>query len=373
MVRGSVHTDVVVVGGGPAGLAAAIAARLQGLRVVLADVFVPPIDKACGEGLMPDGVAALRALGVRPEEHEHAIFQGIRFVGLDGSADARFPSGQGIGLRRTVLHEALRRRADALGVEMKWGARVGGIAPGAVFIEREVVETKWIVGADGQNSRVREWAGLAGSSRKSFRVGLRRHFRVERWTDLVEVHWGSRGQAYVTPVADDEVCIAIISRDRHVNFDAAINGCPQLARNLRHAVPLDEIRGSATATCSLPSVITPGVALIGEASGSVDAITGEGMTLGFRQAVALGEALAEENLRRYAAAHRQIGRLPNLLGSAMLFMDRSDLFRNRALRALSRNPATFERLLALHLGEVSPLRFGMSGLATVGWQLLTAR
>ena len=58
------ETDVFVVGGGPAGLAAAIAARQRGFEVVVADSAQPPIDKACGEGLMPDGVAALARLGV---------------------------------------------------------------------------------------------------------------------------------------------------------------------------------------------------------------------------------------------------------------------------------------------------------------------
>ena len=366
-------TDVVCAGGGPAGLAAAIALRLRGLRVVLADTSVPPVDKACGEGLMPDGVAALRALGVFPEQHEHAIFRGIRFVGPKGCAEARFPSGYGMGMRRTVLHEALRRRAEAVGVEMKWGARVDGIARGAAFMNRQAIETKWIVGADGQNSRIREWSGLSRSSRKSFRIGLRRHFQVERWTDLVEVHWGHSGQAYVTPVAEDEVCVAVISRNRAIDFDTLIWECPQLARNLREAMPLDELRGSATATLHLKSVVTKDVALIGEASGSVDAVTGEGMTLAFRQAVKLSEAILSNDLRNYAAAHRQLGRLPNLLGNAMLFMDRSAGFRSRALNTLSKNPAIFERLLAIHLGEISRLEFGVFGLANLGWRLLASR
>ena len=372
MVGRSQPTDVLCAGGGPAGLAAAIALQLRGLHVVLADALVPPIDKACGEGLMPDGVATLRSLGVRPEQHEHAIFRGIRFIGAQGSAEAHFPSGHGIGMRRTVLHDALRQRATELGVELKWGARVNGIGPRAVFMNQEAIKTKWIVGADGQNSRIREWAGLSRRSRRSLRIGLRRHFRVERWTDLVEVHWGDSGQAYVTPVADDEICVAVISRNRHVDFDAIIAECPQLARNLGNAAPLDEIRGSATATLNLRSVIANGIALIGEASGSVDAVTGEGMTLAFCQAVQLSKAIASNNLSAYAAAHREIGRLPNLLGRAMLLMDRSAGFRRRALTSLCRNPAIFERLLAIHLGEVSPFEFGITGLATLGWGLLTA-
>ena len=58
-------TDVFIVGGGPAGLAAAIAARQRGLRVVVADGGHAPIDKACGEGLMPDALAELERLGIQ--------------------------------------------------------------------------------------------------------------------------------------------------------------------------------------------------------------------------------------------------------------------------------------------------------------------
>ncbi len=56
-------TDVFVVGGGPAGLAAAIAARQKGLQVILADGAEPPIDKPCGEGLLPESLAALQDWG----------------------------------------------------------------------------------------------------------------------------------------------------------------------------------------------------------------------------------------------------------------------------------------------------------------------
>ena len=56
-------TDVFVVGGGPAGLGCAIAARQHGLRVIVADSAQPPIDKACGEGLMPDSLEVLAQPG----------------------------------------------------------------------------------------------------------------------------------------------------------------------------------------------------------------------------------------------------------------------------------------------------------------------
>src|SRR5690348_5891232 len=94
-------TDVFVVGGGPAGLAAAIAARQHGLRVMVADRAQPPIDKACGEGLMPDSLEVLSRLGVSLECEtgrgcETGSFHGIRFVGPECSVAATFPLGRGL-------------------------------------------------------------------------------------------------------------------------------------------------------------------------------------------------------------------------------------------------------------------------------------
>ena len=121
-------TDVFVVGGGPAGLAAAIAARLKGFDVIVADAAQPPIDKACGEGLMPDSFAALRGLGVVLDDIEQSFpFRGIRFHGAGVSVAAAFPEGQGIGIRRTRLHGILIKRAQEAGVSLLWGTRVSGV------------------------------------------------------------------------------------------------------------------------------------------------------------------------------------------------------------------------------------------------------
>ncbi|MGH9710929.1 MAG: FAD-dependent oxidoreductase, partial [Candidatus Acidiferrales bacterium] len=85
-------TDVFVVGGGPAGLAVAIAARQKGFRVSIADSATPPVDKACGEGLMPDGLAVLRELGVTIGPGQGFPFRGIRFVEGNLRAQADFPN-----------------------------------------------------------------------------------------------------------------------------------------------------------------------------------------------------------------------------------------------------------------------------------------
>ena len=70
-------TDVFIISGGPAGLAAAIASRQKGFQVVLSDGAAPPIDKPCGEGMMPETLVALRALGVELKSGEGRKFSGI--------------------------------------------------------------------------------------------------------------------------------------------------------------------------------------------------------------------------------------------------------------------------------------------------------
>ena len=141
-------TDVFVIGGGPAGLAAAIAARSRGLRVMVADGNRPPIDKACGEGLMPDAISAAGRIGIVLPVSEGFHFRGIRFHGEGHSVAADFPSGFGVGCRRTLLHGHLVEQAARAGVEMLWSTPVTGIEQSAVLAEGRRIETRWIIGAD---------------------------------------------------------------------------------------------------------------------------------------------------------------------------------------------------------------------------------
>src|SRR5690242_20182297 len=111
-------TDVLVAGGGPAGLAAAIAARRKGFRVVVADASHPPIDKSCGEGLMPDALDALEKLGVHLPTDAGRPFRGIRFVDSGRSAEASFLSRSAIAVRRMTLHSILIDHAVQAGVAL---------------------------------------------------------------------------------------------------------------------------------------------------------------------------------------------------------------------------------------------------------------
>jgi flavin-dependent dehydrogenase len=363
-------TDVFVIGGGPAGLAAAIAARHRGFEVTVADRSQPPIDKACGEGIMPDGVAAARALGISLEAAGARPFRGIRFCDWGLSVEAPFPQGVGFGMRRTALHELMVERAAQAGVRMMWGASVTGLERDGVRVGGQLLRARWIVGADGGNSVVRRWAGLDACARDSRRYGFRRHYRVAPWSDFMEIHWGEGCQIYVTPVSDTEVCVVLISSDQRQRLDHVLPCFPLLARRLAAAGAQSSERGGVSASRRLDRVWRGNVALVGDASGSVDAITGEGLCLLFQQAVALADALAVD-LSRYQAAHRRLGRRPELMANLMLLLNRSVRLRGRVLHAFAARPRLLSRMLALHVGELSFFDSAANGLA-LGWQMLTS-
>ncbi len=309
---------------------------------------------------MPDGLAAAAALGLNLTSAGGYRFRGIGFREGEISVHAPFPGGSGLGLRRTILHEMMMDRAADLGVRMQWGARVD---PGEI-------RARWIIGADGGQSNVRRWAGLDVYARDSRRYGFRRHYRIAPWSDHMEIHWGAGCQIYLTPTAADELCVVVISRDPHLRLDGALPQFPEVARRLAGAPLATAERGAVTATRRLRRVHAGNVALIGDASGSVDAVTGEGLCLLFQQSIALADALVAGDLSRYAAAHARIGRRPEFMADLMLLLDRQHGLRRRVLRAMSARPSLFARMLAHHVGELSPAQFLANGLA-LGWQVLT--
>jgi flavin-dependent dehydrogenase len=365
------ETDVFIVGGGPAGLAAGIAARARGFRAIVADGAAPPITKACGEGLLPDGMLALRQLGVELRESDGYPLRGIQFEDSSASVRAEFPVGHGLGVRREILHQRMMERAEDCGVCFMWNTPITGLRDGGIVAGGNEIRSRWIIGADGSRSRVRQWSGLENFTPGRGRSAFRQHFRVKPWTDFTEIYWADSAQAYVTPVGSEEICVAIISSKPHEHVGDALRSFPKLARRLEGAPLASRERGARTGMFGLKRVCRGNIALIGDASGGVDAITGEGLCLAFRQAVALGDALARGTLETYQEAHRRLFRRPRFIGSLLLLMDRRAGIRKRTMRALEAAPHLFEGMLAYHVGVARLLQLATTG-TLLGLRFLTA-
>ncbi len=177
---------------------------------------------------------------------------------------------------------------------------------------------------------------------------------------------------YVTPVAENQVCVALITSRGGLRFDSALPKFPQLAARLEGSTMLGSTLGSTTASRRLRSVQTGSIALIGEAAGSVDAITGEGLSIAFQQAIALADAMRTADLTTYDAAHARITSMPRRMAALMLLMDNRRWLRDRVFRAFTAEPDFFGRMLAMHTGTATPLTSGMGSSLSFGWHLLTA-
>ncbi len=356
-------SHVCVIGGGPAGLASAIAVTQAGLRVTVVDRATPPIDKACGEGLMPDSVAVLAQLGIAVPFDVGARFHGIQFSDSHSSVAATFPSGGGVGLRRLALHSLLLQRAEDLGVQCHWGARDVQVDGSRVTVDGRLISSDFVIGADGHNSAVRRVFGWDAATRVRRRYAFRRHYRIEPWSRYVELHWARGCQMYITPVGPDEVCVIAMSRNPQLRLESALTLFPALKSRLTDAPHSTRETGGLSISRQFKRVCGPGAALVGDASGSVDAITGEGLCLSFKQALALAGCLRSGSLDEYESEHRRLSRRPHAMGMLMLTLDSHVAFQRRALAGLASCPKIFSSLLSVHVGDGSILDL-------LSWQLV---
>ncbi|MDT4929596.1 MAG: hypothetical protein QOF92_2463 [Pseudonocardiales bacterium] len=328
--------DVLVVGGGPAGLAVALGGARAGLDVAVCEKRAGVIDKACGEGLMPGALRALQALGVDPPGH---VITGITYRQGPSVAAAAFRHGPGRGVRRTDLHNALRNAVRAAGIPIHQEA-VGDIEQRAEHVLAAGVQARYLVAADGLHSPIRAAVGLATSTRSSPRWGLRRHYAIAPRSESVEVSWAQRSEVYVTPIAKDRVGVAILSGERG-GFDAQLAAFPNLARWLGDATPVSDVRGAGPLRQNATSRVAGRVLLVGDAAGYVDALTGEGLALAFATAAELVACLVAQRPDRYEQAWSKMSRRSRWITSTLLWARNRPALASHVVPAAARAPKLF--------------------------------
>ena len=393
------EVDVLIVGAGPAGLSAGIVLAQEGLRTLICERGRLPVDKVCGEGIMPTGLADLERLGVKQHltsEYIHP-FRGIRYYSAGGHlAGAPFAAGPGWGVRRTALSAALWQRARELHrLTVCDGTQATPLVRTAEGITVQVgrnnqIKTRLLIGADGLRSRVRRWAGLDGPPRALKRWGVRQHFTIVPWSEYVEVHWGSGIEAYITPCGPEQVSIAFL-------WDPArfcdVRGGADFFSSLLQTFPQLRARLAGAAVCDSPGAIGPmcrtaiapvgdRVLLIGDAAGYLDAITCEGISLATAQALSLAQSVAPllkdhrqgrlnaRDLGAYASAWRGIVRPYYQLTRLVLWLSCHPVLAERAIGALERQPDVFQHLLAANMGLTSPWALSARKKAQFLWRLL---
>jgi flavin-dependent dehydrogenase len=318
---------------------------------------------------MPEAVRLLRGLGVSLDEGDGAVLAGISFHDAHASASAVFGESltgreKGLAVRRTRLQSRMAARAAEMGIDLHWEAVVHAMAGGGFRSAGETIHADFFVIADGLCSTLAA-SGFCERNCYSTRYASRQQFRRPPWSDQVEVHWRSGEQLYVTPLGDDEVGVALLTNTRGRRLCDALPDFPAVAKRIADAARTSSMRGAVTKTRSLREVIRGNIAVLGDASGSVDAVTGEGLLSALRQANALADAIAAGQPKLYAAAHRRIRKGPQRMARLLLLLDRFPWLERRFVATMARRPKSFAALLRVHLAEQSWWSFARSEAAAL--------
>jgi flavin-dependent dehydrogenase len=211
-------------------------------------------------------------------------------------------------------------------------------------VEAAGVRARYIVGADGLHSHVRRALGLAMRHGSRPRFGVRQHFATAPWTDMVEVHWLPDAEVYVTPVAHDVVGVAVLG-EAPLHFDATLARLPRLSERVVSSPVASELRGAGPLRQRVSARHVGRALLVGDAAGYVDALTGEGLRVGFAEAEAVVRAVVAGDPQAYEAEWLRITRSYRWLTTALVWTASKPRLRSLIVPSSRALPPVFTRIV----------------------------
>jgi flavin-dependent dehydrogenase len=395
MTPSRASAQAIVVGGGPAGSAAAWALASQGLDVIVIDKARFPRDKPCAEYLSPQGSRILDAMGVlgTVEAAGAAQLAGMRVRSPDGGiihgefAATHGFSGfrdRGLALRRRHLDPILQSAARTAGASIRDGMalqsllRDGNTVCGVVV--RDAVGTHelrapLVIGADGLRSSVARSLGLSARLPWPRRVAFVAHYtQVRDMGAHGEMHVERDGYVGLADVGRGETNVAIVvpkALAKEAAGDAAgfmtrwLNRHPQLAPRFVGATRVSEVRTTGPFASHARRGWAPGAALVGDAADFFDPFTGEGIYAALRGGELLGgfaadairaptPTAAHRALHAYDSARRHEFRQKWLVERVISAAVSSPMLMNHAARVLGRRRDLADLLIGVTGDFVPP-------------------
>ena len=314
-------TDVLIVGAGPAGSAAATWAARAGLDVTLVDAESFPRDKPCGDGLTPRAIAELDELGLTPWLAGRARNYGLRAAGFGRTLYLPWPGGSlpnyGGAVPRLELDHAIRQVALNAGVTAIEGhravdARIENGRVAAVIFDngtgKREITCKRVIVADGVRSQLGRVLGRAWHRSTAYGVAARGYIKSQRSDDpWISSHLELRGQTgellsgygWVFPLGDGEVNIGVgtLATEKR-SADVNLRGLMEhYADQQREDWQLEgDIRAPRSAMLPMGGAVSgvagPNWMLIGDAAGCVNPLNGEGIDYGLETGHLAAQLLA---------------------------------------------------------------------------------
>jgi menaquinone-9 beta-reductase len=355
--------DVAVVGAGPAGSAAALAAARRGARVLLLDRQSFPRDKACGDGIAPQVLAVLGRLGVTGVADGYRPIPRLRLAGPGGDEVARTLSAAVHTIPRTVFDHRLQQAAIAAGATfLPRAVRHLRVDDDQVFVDD--LPARVVIGADGASSLVRRHLAAPANPAGHLAIAIRGYAPVppgaphEQRIVMTGQHWPA--YAWSFPIGDGR---------RNVGYGEMLRGAPTSRAHLldRLAALLPDVDLAATTGMRahhLPLSShrpVPGrgrLLLAGDALSLINPFTGEGIFYAVLSGALAGAAAAREAADGGAAAAARYRRaLRGRLGrhlrhtTAAAWLCARPWVVDAGVRAARTHRPVFDTLVDLGLGD----------------------